>query len=195
MIIQVADTLISSEIFSEHFVCHLEKCKGICCVEGDQGAPVDKNEVDLISENLKKIKPFMNSEFAEFVEKNGLFETDEWDDNHTNCLPSGECVFTYKNSNGVYSCAIETAYLNGEINFNKPISCHLYPIRIGKILESESINYHQWKICSPACENGQKLGVPLFVFLKNALIRKFGQDWYNELELVFQEFKNIDAEG
>jgi hypothetical protein len=189
MIIELGNTLISDEIFTNHFVCHLDKCKGACCIEGDRGAPLENNEIELISRNIDKIKNHMVPEAIELLEKEGFSEGEEIDDPASNCLPNGACIFSYI-ENGIIGCAIEKAYSLNEIEFNKPISCHLYPIRLGKVGDKESLNYHEWNICKPACAYGKDLNVPLFSFLKPPLIRKFGETWYNELELVYEEYKN-----
>lgn len=193
MIIEHGDTLISAEIFDKRFVCDLESCKGACCIEGDRGAPLDSNDIKSIEENLEAIKPFMTRKGLELLKFEGFYEGFHEDDMATTCLPSGECVFAYKEK-GILGCAIEKAYKSGKINYYKPISCHLYPIRIGKIGDMESINYHQWSICSAACKLGKKLDVPVFEFLKEPLIRKYGLEWFQELELIYQEYLKHQSE-
>ncbi len=188
MIIEVENTLISSEIFSVNFVCHLEKCKGACCIEGDRGAPLDKEEIEKINHNLKHIKHFMSAEGLELLMIEGFHEGEEINDFATTCLSSGECVFVYK-ENGILGCAMEKAYKAGLTDYYKPMSCHLYPIRINKVGDFDAVNYHEWSICKSACSFGNELNVPVYQFLKEPLIRKFGEPWYNELELIHQEFK------
>jgi hypothetical protein len=187
MILEVDNTLISTEIFSTNFVCHLEKCKGACCIEGDRGAPLDKEEIALIDKNIEAIKLFMSVEGIALLENEGYHEGEEINDYATTCLPTGECVFVYK-ENGILGCAMEKAYKAGVTDFYKPISCHLYPIRLGKIGSYESVNYHEWDICKAACNYGNALNVSVFSFLKEPLIRKYGEAWYKEVETIYSEF-------
>lgn len=189
MIIELGNTLISTEIFSTNFVCHLEKCKGACCVEGDRGAPLEISEIAPLEANLDNIKPFLDKKAIDMIESQGFHEGIEIDDPATNCLDTGECVFAYR-ENGILGCGIEKAESLGDIKVSKPISCHLYPIRIGKAGDKETLNYHQWDICSAACSLGEELKVPLFRFLKTPLIRRYGAAWYTELELVYEEYMN-----
>lgn len=186
MIIQLDNTLISSEIFSTYFVCHLDKCKGSCCIEGDRGAPLEKEELNAIHNNLEHVKPYMTQKGIELLNSQGFYEGDD-DDLATTCLPTGECVFAYQES-GILGCAIEKSFKNNQSNFYKPISCHLYPIRLGKSGENDTVNYHYWEICKAACALGEELKVPVFQFLKEPLIRKYGEAWYNELQNIYQEY-------
>jgi hypothetical protein len=191
MIIEHENTLVSSEIFSTRFVCDLGKCKGACCIEGDRGAPLEKEEISLIEKNLELIKPYLGKESIALLESEGFHEGEEIDDIATNCLPTGECIFVYR-ENGILGCAIEKSYKAGQSDFYKPISCHLYPIRIGKLGKFESLNYHKWDICKAACALGQKLNVPVFEFLKEPLIRKYGEEWFRELESIYAEFLQLE---
>lgn len=180
--IVIQSTIVSEELFDKKFTCHLEKCKGACCVEGDRGAPLNKDELEKIEQLLPKVKPFMTPEYAKDVEKNGFYEIDEDDEPVTTCQPTGECNFVVYDETGTTQCAIELAYKAGEIDYKKPISCHLYPIRLQKYRDFTAVNYSQWDICKPACGLGEELNVPVYKFTKEALIRKFGQEWYDELE-------------
>ncbi len=189
--IVIQDTILSKELFDKKFTCHLEKCKGACCVEGDRGAPLTADELKTIEQLLPKIKPFMTPEYAEDVEKKGFYEIDELDNEPvTTCQTTGECNFVVYNEDGVTQCAIELAYNAGEIDFKKPISCHLYPIRLQKYKEFTAINYSQWDICNAACGLGEELNVPVYKFTKEALIRKFGQHWYDEVEATANYIEN-----
>lgn len=190
MIIETGNTLISTEIFSVNFVCHLEKCKGACCVEGDRGAPLESEEIKKIERNLPAIRKYMTADAIALLDKEGFHEGEEINDIATTCLPAGECVFAYR-ENGILGCAMEKAYKAGESDFYKPISCHLYPIRIGKVGDMESVNYHEWDICKAACSLGNELNVPVYQFLKEPLIRKYGEEWYLELELIQREFSEF----
>ncbi len=188
MIIEHGNTLVSTEIFENEFICNLSKCKGACCIEGDRGAPLLKSEVETIENQLDKIKPFMEIRQLELLESEGFHEGEEIDDYATTCLSTGECVFTYR-ENGILGCAIEKADRAGAIDFQKPISCHLYPIRLGKVGEYTTVNYDRWHICSDACSLGKESKVSVFEFLKTPLIRTFGLEWYQELEEIFEAWK------
>jgi len=183
------NTLISLDIFKVKFCCDLPNCSGLCCIEGDSGAPLEPEETDIISSHLEKIKPFMNPEFVHVLDKEGFMIKDPDGDFCTRCIENKDCIFSYKHK-GIYRCAIETAYRNKEIDFIKPISCHLYPIRLRKIKnELITVNYHEWSICKPALVKGHFQGKPMFRFLKAALIRRFGENWYEEMENIYKQLK------
>ncbi len=191
MIIEHGDTLISSEVFSSQFVCNLNACKGACCIEGDRGAPLDTEDIEQINKNLDLIRPYMNAQGLELLESEGFHEGEEIEDIATTCLPTGECVFVYK-ENGILGCAIEKSFKAGHSTYYKPGSCHLYPIRLGRIGKFESLNYHKWDICKAACALGKELNVPVFQFLKDPLTRKYGEAWYADLESIYQEFLQLE---
>ncbi len=178
------NTLISEDILEKHFICDLGKCKGACCIEGEFGAPLLKSEIPIIEFELENIKPYLTLESVKDIEKRGVWEMDVDKEEVTTCLPTGECNFSFRDKLGVLSCGIEQAWKEGKTTFRKPISCHLYPIRISTVGEYEALNYHRWEVCKPACKLGAKHKVPVYSFLKEALIRKFGEDWYKELSLI-----------
>lgn len=179
--IQVDDVLLSDELFQRYFVCDLASCKGACCVEGSAGAPLTFDEIGIIEENLDAILPFLTSEGVKSIENSGVFYVDT-DGEYVTTLNNGkECAFTTFDKNGVAKCGIEEAHRAGALGFKKPISCHLYPIRISKLKFHEALNYHKWGICAPACECGSKLKVKVYQFLKEPLIRKYGESWYAQL--------------
>lgn len=185
--IQIGKTLISSDIKNELFVCDLEACKGACCVEGDLGAPLDPEELDQIEQVTEIVKPYLSPKAVEVLEKEGPYLLDDEGDFSTTTIDGAECVFAFYDEEGTLKCGIEKAWQDGKTDFRKPISCHLYPIRLSKLVDDHiGINYSRWGICSPACTLGQSLGVPLYKFLKEALIRKFGQAWYDELVRVIE---------
>lgn len=188
MILEIQDTLVSDEVFTQKFICNLDACKGACCIEGDRGAPIELAEIEAIESEIEQIKPFMDSKGIALYNAIGFHEGLEIDDAATTCLETGECVFVYR-ENGQLGCAIEKAYISGAISFNKPISCHLYPIRLGQINEMLTVNYHEWDICSAACTLGKANNVSVFQFLKAPLIRRFGEAWYAELEEVYQAYQ------
>ena len=178
--IQVGTVLVSDDIKEVEFVCHLEKCKGACCVEGDLGAPLEVSELKVMKEIQEPVKSYLTKEGLEAIKQQGAYILDEDGDYSTPTIGGKECAYSHYEK-GVLKCGIEQAYLDGKINFRKPISCHLYPIRITKNKDFEAVNYHQWSICSAACTYGKSLQVPLYKFLKDPLVRKYGEDWYGEL--------------
>jgi len=190
MIIEIDDKLVSQDIFDKHFVCNLSACKGACCVEGDDGAPLTMEEVDLIENHLDDIKPYMTQKGIDVVDEKGVFYMDRINEPVTSLVNGKDCVFVTIDDQGITKCGIEQAYREDKIPFNKPISCHLYPIRVTKYAKFESLNYDRWPICKPACSLGESLQVPIYKFLKEPLIRKYGKEFYEELEKVSDEIKN-----
>ena len=178
--IQVQNKIISMDVFEKHFVCDLNACKGACCVEGDSGAPLLAVEERTLEEIYEKVKPFMRKEGITVIENQGVAVYDAEGDLTTPLVNNRECCFVVK-ENGISLCSIEKAYLAGKVNFKKPISCHLFPIRIKQHRDFDAVNYEEINICKPACECGSKLEVPVYVFLKEPLTRKYGADWYKEL--------------
>ena len=186
--IQLEDKIISLDIFETHFFCDLNACKGSCCVEGDSGAPLLEEEEKILEKIYEKVKPYMSEEGKIEVKKNGVSNVDKDGDLTTTLVKNKECSFVIF-ENGIAKCSIEKAYNNGSIEFKKPISCHLFPIRITEYRDFEAINYEKIKICKPACDCGSKLKIPLFVFLKEPLTRKYGEGWYEELLKVNEMLK------
>ena len=189
MIIDVDDKLISKEIFDQKFNCDLSACKGACCVKGDAGAPLTWDEVDTIKNYLDKIKPFMRPEMASLIKEKGFYYTID-DNEPLAALNNGEeCVFAIYDQSNIAKCSIESTYRSKEINFIKPISCHLYPIRVKKFNDITALNYEEWDICKPACDCGLKRNVKVYEFLKDPLIRSFGSEFYNDLIRIDTELK------
>ena len=178
--IQVQDKIISLDIFEKNFVCDLNACKGACCVEGDSGAPLLKEEEKTLDEIYEKVKPYMRKEGITEIENQGVAVYDLEGDLTTPLINNRECAFVVE-ENGINLCSIEKVFLKSKIDFKKPISCHLFPIRIKEYRDFDAVNYEDIKICKPACECGSKLEIPIYVFLKEPLIRKYGEAWYNEL--------------
>jgi hypothetical protein len=186
--IKVGEVLVSDDIKDVEFVCHLEKCKGACCVEGDLGAPLEEAELPIMKEILDKVKPYLTPEGIASIEEQGTYILDEDGDYSTPTIGGKECAYAHYDQQGVLKCGIEQAYYDGKISFKKPISCHLYPIRITTNKKGfEAVNYHKWSICSAACSYGKSLQVPLYKFLKEPLIRKYGEDWYNQLVKAIEQ--------
>lgn len=179
--IQIKDTLISEDVFETCFVCDLGKCKGMCCVEGDAGAPLTHEEYEAIKDVLPKIWDDLSLKARELIEKQGIAYIDDDGELVTSIIKGRECVFTYFDADGVCRCAIDNAFREGKISVQKPISCHLYPIRLHKYDEFTALNYDRWSVCRPALRLGKKTGIKLYQFLKEPLIRKFGEEWYQEV--------------
>lgn len=175
------NTLLSEDLFDKHFICDLNACKGACCVEGDYGAPITPEDIAILDEIVPLIKPFLSADGLMVINSRGVSEVDKDGDLVTTCLPTGECSFAVY-ENGILSCGIEKAWKAGVIDYQKPLSCHLYPIRVNRVGDYDALNYHKWDVCKPACEMGKQHQVPVFKFLKVPLIRAYGQSWYNELE-------------
>ena len=187
--ISIDKTLLSDELFTEKFVCDLNACKGECCISGESGAPLDLDELPLIKGVVDKVKPYLNKKGLKAIEKHGPYVLDS-DGDYTTTLvgKEKECAFVVFDENKIAKCAIEMAHKDGVINWQKPISCHLYPIRITPHKNYDALNYHRWKICKDACACGVKLNVPVFKFLKTPLIRKYGKGWYNKVEKAYHEY-------
>jgi hypothetical protein len=177
----VADTIVSDDIADKYFVCDIEKCKGACCIEGDLGAPLEIDELPLLEQIYEQVKPYLSVEGIAAIEEQGFYIKDFEGDYSTPTIKNRECAYAIYDEKNSLKCGIEQAYLDGKTTFHKPISCHLYPIRTKKYGDFEALNYDRWTICSPACGLGKKLGVPIYKFLKEPLIRKYGQEWYAEL--------------
>ena len=186
--IAIDNTLVSEKIIEEHFVCDLSLCKGACCVEGDSGAPLTKKEAKNIKNSIKKIKPFITKKGAEEIRQIGTSILDEDNELTTPLVKGKECVYVYF-ENKVARCGIEKAFNQKKINFQKPLSCHLYPIRISSYKNYDAVNYHKWKICSPACKCSSQIKTPIFQFVKNALIRKYGKEWFEKLSLIAKKIR------
>jgi hypothetical protein len=178
--IVIDDVIVSDEIVTEHFHCNLKACHGDCCVEGDEGAPLEEYEIGELEDVLDEVKPYMLPEGRSVVEEFGVFSYGIDGEYVTPLMNDEACAFVYFEYGTAY-CAIEKAYLEGKINFQKPISCHLYPIRIKKYPDYDAVNYHRWPICKPAILFGKEKGTPIYKFVREPLIRKYGQHWYNRL--------------
>jgi len=179
--ISIENTLVSDDVISKDFVCHIAKCKGECCISGEAGAPLEKEEVSFLQKNFSKIKPFLNAKGIQAIERQGIYVKGFDGDLETPLVKGKECAYTVFSDSGVASCGIEKAHAQGAIDFQKPISCHLYPVRVQHYEEITAVNYHSWAICSDACTLGESLKIPVYQFVKAALIRKFGEDWYRAL--------------
>lgn len=187
---QLGKTIVSEDVIEKDFVCNLNACKGECCISGEAGAPLEKGEVEILKEIYIDVKPFLRPEGIAAIEKQGTHITTSKGDLETPLVDGAECAYVTFTDKGIASCGIEDAYNAGKVNFRKPISCHLYPVRVKSYSEFAAVNYHKWPICDDACDLGKELQVPVYKFVKDALIRKFGESWYSELEKVAFELKN-----
>ncbi|KEY19138.1 DUF3109 family protein [Kaistella antarctica] len=188
--IQIDDKLISEDIFSEEFVCNLSKCKGACCVEGDVGAPLDENETLILERIFDQVKPYLRPEGVKAIEEQGTWVRDPNDNDYVTPMVEGkECAYVIFDEKGITKCGIEKAYEDGAVDWQKPISCHLYPIRVDEYRTFTALNYHKWEICSDACALGKELKVPIYKFVKTPLIRKYGEEWYQTLCDAADEYK------
>ena len=197
MIIAIDNKLISDAVVDEHFVCDLNKCKGVCCVEGDAGAPLEGDEHERLQEVYPKVEPDLTEEGKKAIAEQGFYTVDK-DKSKTKRTPliKGKmCAYATVEKNGVVLCGIEKAQRAGKIEWPKPLSCHLYPIRINETEDWDYVNYEEWHICSPACDLGRLLKVPVYQFLKDALIRKYGEAFYETLDATAVHLKKGDADG
>jgi len=184
---QLGKTIVSEDIIEKDFVCNLNACKGACCIEGEAGAPVTTEEVEILREIYPKVKPFLRPEGIAAIAAQGTHIISKHDELETPLVNGKECAYVTFSKQGIAGCGIEDAYNAGAIDFRKPISCHLYPVRVQDYSEFAAVNYHKWPICDDACTLGKELKVPVYKFVKDALIRKFGEHWYTELEKVARD--------
>lgn len=187
---QLGNTLVSEAIIEKDFVCNLSACKGICCIEGDAGAPLEAEEVAILKEIYPKVKPFLTQKGIEAIEAQGEIVTSENKELETPLIDNKACAYINYDEKGIAGCGIEKAYNAGIIDWKKPISCHLYPVRVKKYSEFSAVNYHSWEICNDACTLGKELKVPVYKFVKEALIRKFGAPWFDDLEETAAKMKS-----
>jgi len=184
----VNKAVVSKKIIENYFSCNLMSCKGSCCVEGNGGAPIEKEEIKSVKKSFKYVKKYLSEKNLKEIKKQGVVVIGQDGELETPLVNGRECVYSIKNRNGIVKCAFEQAFRNKKTNFKKPISCELYPIRIKKLENGfELLNYHKWDICAPACKKGVSLKIPIYKFLKSALIRKFGTDWYNLLTKIVKK--------
>jgi hypothetical protein len=181
--------LISEDIIEKNFVCNLDKCKGECCRAGDTGAPLDEDEIPVMAELIETVMPYLPKKSQTKIEKEGFWKRDDDYELVTNFHATGECVFVFYDEKKVLKCGFEQAYYDGKIKWKKPVSCHLYPIRVERLKNHTALNYHKWKICSDACKLGKELKVPIYQFVKDGIVRKFGQKFYDELDAVAEAWE------
>ena len=186
--IQIEDKLVSLELFEEQFHCHLDRCFGKCCVHGDAGAPLTDREADELEKIYPSVKNQITEEGRKSIEKQGAWVIDSDGDKVTPLIEGKECAYTFFRK-GIAFCGIEKSYEQGKVDFRKPLSCHLYPVRISKVGEYTALNYHRWGICDPARTLGQRKKLPVFRFLKDSIVRTWGEAFYEEMDKVYREFR------
>lgn len=193
MILDIDNILITTDIFTEMFCCDLDACKGECCVEGDAGAPVTLDEIAGIEDALDEVWGELSASAQSVIDRQGVAYTDREGDLVTSIVGGKDCVFTC-HADGCCYCALEKAYREGRIKFCKPISCALYPIREVALKNGYTgLNYHRWDVCQSAVRKGRQLQLPVYKFLKEPLVRRFGKEWYEQLERVADELKEQGA--
>lgn len=185
--IEIGNTLVTDDVINEEFVCDLTKCKGACCVEGDLGAPLEEAETKILEDIYSEVEPYLTDAGKEVIQEVGTFVPDEWDGHATPLVNGKECAYVFYDENKILKCGIDQAYQDGKIDYKKPLSCHLYPVRLTQLASLTAVNYDRWSICADACTLGKSLKVPVYKFLKEPLVRKFGATWYSELEKKVEE--------
>lgn len=183
----IDEIIVSDDLYLVRFCCPLPKCHGACCVDGDAGAPLTEEEISLLEDHIETIVPFMTDRGRDAITWQGVFDYDAHGKFVTPLVHDTECVYCNFSGEGIAYCVIQKAYEEGKISFEKPVSCHLYPVRISEYDHYEAVNYHKWHICKPATKEGKKEGVMLYQFLKPALIRKYGEDWFDKLDRAVNE--------
>ena len=186
--IAIDNILVSDDVIEAKFVCDLHKCKGGCCEDGDAGAPLEKEEKKIIDQNFEAIKPYLTKEGLQEIERQGKYLYDREFGWVTPTINGAICAYGTRDKNGIIKCGIEAAYYDGKIGWKKPISCHLYPIKISGGKTYTNVNYEPRDVlCRPGCALGKKLKMPVYQFLKDALVRKFGVGFYQALDQVAAE--------
>ena len=184
---EIGPYLVSSELGEKLFHCDLEACKGACCVEGDLGAPLETEELAILDQYFPLIRPYLRPEGAAAIEQQGTAVFDFTHHYSTPLVHGKECAYAIFDEKGIAKCGIQAAWEDGVIDFKKPISCHLYPIREESEYFLPMLRYDRWSVCSPACKLGKQLGIPVYEFLREPIIRKYGEAFYQALEVVFQQ--------
>ncbi|MBM71897.1 MAG: hypothetical protein CL847_03845 [Crocinitomicaceae bacterium] len=187
--ILVGDKLLSEEIFDKQFACDLNVGKGACCIEGEGGAPLTEEECAILDEIFDEVKPYLSEEGLKEIEQTGLFTVGQDGGLETPLLGGRACVYATKSPNGTLHCGIEQAFREGKTSWEKPISCHLYPIRIKELVDFTALNYHKWSICEGARVYGAAKDISVLEFCKEALVRRFGLEWYAEAVKTYEVWK------
>ena len=185
--LQIDDKIVAAYLLRKHFCCDLDVCSGVCCVHGDSGAPLEQNEKNALQQELRNFAPYLTEEGRKVAAQQGVAVVDNDGDLVTPLInDSAECAYSYFTKEGLCLCAIEKAFLEGKTSFRKPVSCHLYPIRVKPLGSNLALNYDCWSICQCARDKGERENVPVFRFLKEPIIRKFGEGFYAQLEEAYK---------
>lgn len=187
--VEIGRTLISLDIFEKHFLCDLLKCKGACCIEGDSGAPLTEGEAEIIEKDFSAFVPYLPKKHSEKIKKQGFSIIDSDGDLVTPLVNNRQCAYSFYDDKGILKCSIEKAYFEGKTKFRKPVSCHLFPIRITEYKRFDAVNYQKLDICKPGRNCGISNQLPLYKFLKEPLIRKYGEEWYKDIEIAAGHLK------
>ena len=188
--IQIDDTVVSEILLERKFVCNLKACKGACCVEGDAGAPLEESELKQLKKVYPVVKNYLSTSSQEALNKE-LFTIDDDGEYVTTLMNGKECAYVVLEEDGTSKCGVEQAYLDGKTDWKKPIACHLFPVRLTKYKSFTAVNYAYWDICDDACILGDQLGVKVYQFLREPLIRRFGEKWFDQLEKADENNSNI----
>ena len=191
--IEIGRTIISRDVFEKHFLCDILKCKGACCIEGDSGAPLTEDEARLIEQDYSTFENYLPKAHKKEIKKQGYSIIDGDGDLVTPLVNMRQCVYSFYDEKNILKCAIEKAHFEGKTKFRKPISCHLFPIRISEYKHFDAVNYEELKICKPGRQCGKSEKLPLYIFLKGPLIKKYGEEWYKEVEIAGEHLKTISG--
>ncbi len=187
--LEIQDTLVSLDIFTQHFCCDIPTCRGVCCVEGDAGAPLDAGEIAQIEQAVETVWDELPAKAQDVIRRQGVAYSDPSGELVTSIVDGKDCVFAAHDDDGTCYCVLDRAYRQHRIKFQKPISCHLYPIRLKNVAGRTALNYDRWDICNCARKLGKQLSLPLYQFLKEPLVRRFGQEWWDECDTAYTELK------
>jgi len=182
--LEIGRTIMSTDLFEKKFVCDLQRCKGACCIEGDSGAPLTTAEAEIIEKEYPHFRESLPENHQEEILNQGFSVIDSDEDLVTPLVNNRQCAYSFYDENGILKCSIEKAFFEGKCNFRKPLSCHLFPVRITEYQQFDAVNYEELDICKPALECGKKMQIPLYKFLKEPLIKKYGEEWYKEVEIA-----------
>lgn len=191
---QLGNTLVSETLFEQAFTCDISACKGACCVEGEAGAPLESEEIEQLKAHWHQVKPYLTKDGISALESQGVATQNAFKEWETPLIDGKACAYINYDQKGIAQCGIEQAHRHGDTKLQKPISCHLYPVRVKKYSAFVAVNYHEWSICSAGCDLGAALKRPLYQFVETALVRKFGKAWYDALHTAAQEFANQQKE-
>ena len=185
--LEIGRTIVSIDLLEERFLCDILKCKGACCVEGDSGAPLTSDEAVILEGIYSEVEAYLPEKGKAAIGQQGTSVVDSDGDVVTPLVNNKECAYSYVDGKGIVKCGIERAFLEGKVDFRKPVSCHLFPVRITEYEKFDAVNYQELKICSSGRECGKGQRLPLYRFLEEPLIRKYGEEWYRQLSYAAEQ--------